>query len=102
MIKLIENNLDSIIRLFDSHHVLSASVFGSATTSDFNEKSDIDFLVTFKDSIDLMEYSDNYFNLKMKLEDLLNRQVDLVSSKSLRNPILIQNIDQSKVNLYAA
>ncbi len=102
MTKLIENNLDSILALFDAHHVLDAYLFGSAATSDFNGKSDVDFLVTFKDSIELMDYADNYFNLKMKLEDLLNRPIDLVSSKSLKNPILIEMIDQSKVNLYAA
>lgn len=102
MIKLIEHNLEAIISLFDAHQVSRAYVFGSALTSHFNENSDIDFLVTFKDSIQLMDYSDNYFNLKMKLEDLLKRQVDLVSSKSLKNPILKESIDKSKVNLYAA
>jgi len=102
MIKLIEHNLDAIIGLFDAHQVSRAYVFGSALTSHFNENSDIDILVTFKDSIQLMDYSDNYFNLKMKLEDLLKRQVDLVSSKSLKNPILKESIDKSKVNLYAA
>jgi predicted nucleotidyltransferase len=102
MVKLLENNLESICRLFDAHHVQTADIFGSALSSDFTKDSDIDILVTFKDSIELLDYSDNYFDLKMKLEDLLSRRVDLVSARSLKNPVLVKAINESKVNVYAA
>jgi predicted nucleotidyltransferase len=37
-----------------------------------------------------------------QLEALLDRNIDLVSVKSLKNPILIEEINRSKVELYAA
>ena len=102
MVSLIQNNLQQIQEILKDHKVLTAEVFGSALKSNFNSTSDIDILVTFSDNINLLDYSDNYFDLKIKLEDLLGRNVDLVSSKSLKNPILIESINSSKVNLYAA
>jgi len=66
------------------------------------KNSDIDFLVTFSSSIPLLDYSDNYFSLKFALENLLKKPVDLVSFKSLKNPILLEEINNSKVELYAA
>lgn len=88
--------------LFKAHHVLKAEVFGSVVTSDFNASSDVDILITFDSHVPLLEYSDNYFQLKEELEKLLGRSVDLVSEKSLKNPVLIQSINSSKKSLYAA
>ncbi len=67
-----------------------------------NEDSDIDLLVEFSNDIDVLEYADNYFSLLDQLQEILNRKVDLVSSKSLKNPILKKEVYQSKVDLYAA
>jgi len=67
-----------------------------------NEHSDIDLLVEFSEDLDVLEYADNYFSLLEKLEALLGKPVDLVSRKSLTNPILMQEINRSKVALYAA
>jgi predicted nucleotidyltransferase len=50
----------------------------------------------------VLEYADNYFALLEKLEALLGKSVDLVTIKSLTNPILVQEINRSKVALYAA
>jgi predicted nucleotidyltransferase len=78
----------------------SIALFGSAANGDFDNSSDIDFLVNFSDSVELLDYADNYFNLLENLEKLFNRSVDLVSEKSLKNPILIQEINKSKIPLY--
>ena len=64
--------------------------------------SDVDFLVRFSDEIDVLDYADNYFSLLEELENLLGKKVDLTTNKSLMNPVLIQEIDRSKVDLYAA
>ncbi|WP_342450683.1 nucleotidyltransferase family protein [Lunatimonas salinarum] len=84
------------------HHVGALSLFGSAAKSTMNEDSDIDLLVEFSNDIDVLEYADNYFSLLDQLQEILNRKVDLVSSKSLKNPILKKEVYQSKVDLYAA
>ena len=39
------------------------------------------------------------FNLLYDLENLLQKQVDLVSKKSLKNPYLIESINESKIQL---
>lgn len=88
--------------VFRTHRVEKAEIFGSALTETFHEGSDIDLLITFQADIPLLDYADNYFSLKENLEDLLGRSVDLVSARSLRNPVLIESINQSKLSLYAA
>lgn len=102
MIKLIEDRLNEIISLCKTHSVKSIALFGSAATNSMHEKSDIDFLVQFSDEIEVLDYADNYFSFLEKLENLMGKKVDLVSRKSLKNPILIEEIDRSKVELYAA
>lgn len=94
--------MSELEKIFAQHKVQRADIFGSALTTSFDENSDIDILVTFNNDIELLEYSDNYFELKDKLEALLQREVDLVSSRALKNPVLIENINKSKLKLYAA
>lgn len=102
MIELIKNKLDEIITACKEHHVETISLFGSAAKNAMHEGSDIDLLVEFSDDIEVLEYADNYFSLLEQLQSILNKKVDLVSCKSLKNPILKEEIYQSKVDLYAA
>ena len=102
MIRLIEDKINDIIVLCKEHNVTSIALFGSAAKESMNENSDIDFLVLFSENIDVLDYADNYFSLLEKLEALLGKKIDLVSKRSLRNPVLIEDIDRSKVDLYAA
>jgi predicted nucleotidyltransferase len=99
MHRLIENALPEISRFSEKYHVERLYLFGSATQSSFKETSDVDFLVTFKE-IPVLEYADNFFDFKFELEDLLNKEIDLISEKSLTNPYLIKSIDRTKVLLY--
>lgn len=93
---------EAIVLLCKEHYVEYIALFGSAAKNMMHQNSDIDLLVRFSNELDVLDYADNYFALKEKLENLLGKKVDLVSQKSLKNPILIENIDQSKVVLYAA
>ncbi len=102
MVEIAENNQERLHATFKKYHVQSADIFGSATTSYFRDDSDIDLLVSFRNDLALLDYADNYFDLKSELEELFKRKVDLVSARSLKNPILIENINLSKVPLYAA
>ena len=76
-------------------------LFGSATTEKFNDSSDIDILISFKE-IPFEKYTDNYFELHEMLEKLFNRKIDLLTEKSLSNPYFIQSIEKTKQLVYAA
>ena len=81
------------------HHVKDAYAFGSVCSNQFNEKSDVDVLVSFKD-MKTEEYADNYFALLYLLQDILKRDVDLVTDKSLKNPYFIKSVNLSKKLIY--
>lgn len=97
--RLIEQNIATLTEICATHNVEKMYLFGSALTSNFNSKSDIDFLVKFK-SIDLAKYFDNYINFKEKLSDLFGHDVDLIEEQSLKNPILINSINRTKELVY--
>jgi predicted nucleotidyltransferase len=96
---LINQNKEVIQKLCETHNVDKLYLFGSATTTKFNEKSDIDFLVKFK-SFDLKLYFSNYTDFKEKLKNLLQREIDLVEEQTLKNPYLISSIDKNKELIY--
>ena len=102
MVELIQNKLEDIIIICKKHNVISLSLFGSAANRTMGHDSDIDLLVQFSPTIDVLGYADNYFSLLGDLEVLLGRRIDLVSAKSLKNPVLKAEIDRSKIDLYAA
>jgi uncharacterized protein len=91
---------DHLEQLCRKHKVLELYVFGSVVSNSFNEKSDIDFLVYFDANIPLLEYSDNYFELKFALEDLFGRKIDLVEGHALRNKYFIQEVNGTKIKIY--
>lgn len=97
----LERYIGEIRILCQKNKVRNLYVFGSVLTDRFNDKSDIDLIVDI-DSNDPLDYADNYFNLKFALEELLNRQIDLLENKALKNPYLRENIDNYKTLLYAS
>ena len=76
-------------------------VFGSVCTDKFNEHSDIDILISFN-NLSVEQYTDNYFELHYKLQDLFGRKIDLLTDKSLSNPYFIKGMEQTKQLIYAA
>lgn len=101
MNKLIEDKIDEIITLCKKHNVTSIALFGSAANNTMTNDSDIDFLVQFSDSLDVLDYADNYFLFLNGLELITGKKIDLISVKSLKNPILKEEINRSKIELYA-
>ena len=97
--KEIDLNIEQIKKLCLKNRVKSLFVFGSVLTDRFNGDSDIDLIVDI-DEKDPISYSDYYFNLKVQLESLFKRQIDLLESKSLKNPYLKEQIDKTKVLIY--
>ncbi|HOU03379.1 MAG: nucleotidyltransferase domain-containing protein [Bacteroidales bacterium] len=101
MNKIIEGKEGAIRELCLQYDVKSLFLFGSVSTGKFKKSSDIDILVSFKD-ISIEKYTDNYFELHYRLENLFNRKIDLVTVNSLANPFFIQSIEETKILLYAA
>jgi predicted nucleotidyltransferase len=88
-----------IVILCKQNKVKYLFAFGSVLTADFNENSDVDFIVDI-DAEDPVDYADHYFALKFSLEELFKRPVDLLENKAIRNPYLRQQIDQTKALVY--
>lgn len=101
MHKIIKDNLDELNKLCAKYDVKSMYIFGSVLKRDFNQDSDIDILVDFKE-LSIEQYTDNYFDLHHDLEKLLGRKIDLITERSLTNPYLIKSIEESRQLLYAA
>lgn len=99
---IIEEKKSEIIQLCKKYRVETLYLFGSANTDAFNENSDVDFLVSFKNDIVLEEYADVFFDFVFELENLLGRNVDLITEKTLSNPYFIRSIEQTKQLIYAA
>jgi len=101
MQKLIIDKIQELKEICENYDVRTMYIFGSACTDKFKKTSDIDILVSFKD-ISIEKYTDNYFALHYKLEELFGRKIDLLTENSLSNPYLIESIEQTKQLLYAA
>ena len=97
--KEIKDHMAQINQLCDTHDVKSLFAFGSVVSGKLNSDSDIDLVVDI-DNTDPITYSDNYFDLKFQLESILERQIDLLESNSIKNPFLKQQIDNTKVLVY--
>jgi len=96
---IVEKNIEVVNDLCKRYKVRKMFIFGSVLTKKFKKNSDIDFIVDFQ-GVDLYDYADNYFDLKNSLENLFQREVDLLEDKAIKNPFLRQSIDSSKQLIY--
>lgn len=97
--KLIDNHIEILKSLCFTYHVEKMYLFGSALNQNFNDKSDIDFLVRFK-PMELSIYFENYMGFREDLKKVLGREIDLLEEQTLKNPILINSINKSKELIY--
>ncbi|MGZ3743471.1 MAG: nucleotidyltransferase family protein [Pseudobdellovibrionaceae bacterium] len=90
---------EDLIKLCRDMNVKSLAIFGSITQGEFKPgKSDIDFLVEFE-SVTV----DGFFDFLDGLKKLFHyNDIDLVTSASLKNQVIRQEILSSKEDLYAA
>ena len=95
----IEPYVKEINKLCASHKVKSLYAFGSILNDNFNETSDVDLIVDFQ-SIDIMDYADNYFDLKFSLEAIFNRHVDLLEVNAINNPYFLKSLNNQKQLIY--
>lgn len=102
MNKLIEENIEQVKMLCKDNAVEELYLFGSATTNQFNNTSDLDFAVTLKANLTPIEYGEAFLKLLEGLEKIFERNIDLVSYRVIKNPIFKEELDRTKQSLYAA
>lgn len=99
VMKISKVNIARIKQLCKKYRVHSFSAFGSVVRDDFNDDSDIDFVVDF-DEKDPFEYTELYFKLKDNLEKLLQRQIDLIEERAIKNQYFRKELEETKVLIY--
>lgn len=82
-----------------SYRVKKLYLFGSVLNNNFNKNSDIDMIVDFEEN-DPFLYSDLYFGLKSKLEELLKKPIDLLEERAIKNPFFLKTIKKSMRLIY--
>jgi uncharacterized protein len=78
---------EKIIDILRRNDVRRASFFGSIVRGEMTDQSDVDLLVEFEGRKSLLDLS----GLKIELEDVLGRKVDVVTYRSL-HPLLRERI----------
>lgn len=73
--------------LLKKYHVSRIGIFGSFVTGDPDEKSDVDLLVDFSDTISLFEY----VHLSDTINSILNKNIDLVDVGGIK-PVIKERI----------
>lgn len=96
---IISQHIDQIVNLCQKNKVNSLFAFGSVTTNNFTDESDIDLVVDIEDN-DPVSYTDKYYNLKFQLEEILKRKIDLLEMKAIRNRFMKNEIDRTKIQVY--
>src|SRR6516165_2737976 len=80
--------------------IAELAVFGSALREDFHPDSDVDVLVTFAKNAEWSLY--DWVDMIAELREIFGREIDLLSSQSLRNPFRRHEILKTRQTLYAA
>jgi predicted nucleotidyltransferase len=98
---LLSRNRELVRELCLEQKVRALEIFGSATRADFDpSRSDLDFLVEFQDP-DRPGIADRFLGLAEGLERIFQRNVDLVTQRSLKNPVFIGAVNRTKQVVYA-
>jgi predicted nucleotidyltransferase len=91
---------DRLAELCRRFRVKRLDLFGSAARGTFNpQTSDLDFIVFFDDA-GKPGYARRYLDFAESLEQLFNRPVDLLTERSMSNPIFRENVNRSRETLY--
>ncbi|MBO4231883.1 MAG: nucleotidyltransferase domain-containing protein [Bacteroidales bacterium] len=92
--------MPTVLQILKEHKVKSAYLFGSVLTNNFNDNSDVDFLIDYEPFDDPVAFGDNIWDLRFALEDNLHRDIDLINEANLKNPYFIQEINEKKYKIY--
>jgi uncharacterized protein len=96
MTKKLDTITKKINPILKKYEVKRASIFGSFARGEENKNSDLDLLVELGKIGGLMAMG----RLKMDLEKILKRKVDLLTYRSI-NHLLASNIKKDEIKIYA-
>ena len=91
-----ETMIHLIAEYFKTQPVLKAWLFGSYSRGEETDTSDIDILIVLDDS---QHVGLKFFGMYEDLKDLLGRNVDLVTDRSLA-PFARESVDRDKILIY--
>ncbi len=95
----IEPYLSKINKFCENQPIQRLGLFGSSLTDNFRDDSDIDILVVF-DRKENLDYFAKYFEIKINLESIFSRTVDLVVDKRFKNPYFQKVVDRTRQVIY--
>lgn len=81
--ELLKSKREQILRTAKEHGATNVRVFGSVARGEADEKSDIDILVDLQPGRSLLDHA----ALSLALQELMGVQVDVISSRGLRERI---------------
>lgn len=84
----------------ERHGVAELSLFGSATAGDFDENSDLDFLVDFLPGRE--DPFEDFGGLREDIEAATSRKIDLVIRRAIRNPYFLESALAQAEKIYVA
>ena len=91
-----EQMIQQIADYFETQPVLKAWLFGSYSRGEQREDSDIDILIVLDET---QHVGLKFFGMFEDLKDLLGRNVDLVTDRSLA-PYVRESVDRDKILIY--
>lgn len=98
----IQSKTEQLARICRRHRVRRLDLFGSAARETFDpQRSDLDFVVEFED-LEPIDRAQSYFGLIEDLENLFEKDVDVVEYRAIRNPYLRSTVEESRTLIYAA
>lgn len=99
---LVANYQASIAALCRRYRVARLDLFGSAVSGGFDDqRSDFDFIAEFIDPAPTVDYADRVIDFAASLEEMLGRNVDVVSASALSGSRLERAIAGTRQLVYA-
>jgi predicted nucleotidyltransferase len=80
--------------------VVELSLFGSVLREDFHPENDVDVLVSFSEDTEISLF--DFVQMKLELEEIFNRSVDMIEKDALENPFRKREILKNAQVIYAA
>ena len=87
----IKNKIKPVLK---RNGILKAGIFGSFSRGESSSESDIDILVKIEKNISLLDF----IGIKLELEDVLGKKVDLVEYDAIK-PSIRENILKEEISI---
>ena len=97
--KIIDDLRQELPNVCEKYDIAFVDLFGSLARDEEQADSDIDLIIDFNEPRNF-ETSKRFFGFLHSIEDRYGKNVDILTSKSLKNPYLIKEINKDRIRLY--